>query len=65
MIGIPMVPTVAKTGVGINDLFDTVIRMYEEKEPTVRRVHISYGNITENSISRLNIQFEKDHSAQL
>lgn len=65
MIGIPMVPTVAKTGVGINDLFDTVIRMYEEKEPTVRRVHISYSNITENSISRLNIKFEKDKSVQL
>ena len=65
MIGIPMVPTVAKTGMGINDLFDTVIRMYEDKEPTVRRVHISYGNIAENSISRLNIKLEKDKSTQL
>ncbi|SBV93686.1 ferrous iron transport protein B [uncultured Dysgonomonas sp.] len=64
MIGIPMVPTVAKTGVGVNDLFDTVIRMHEDKEPTVRRVHISYGNIAENSISRLNIKLEKDKSAQ-
>ncbi|EGK00674.1 MULTISPECIES: ferrous iron transport protein B [Dysgonomonas] len=65
MIGIPMVPTVAKTGMGINDLFDTVIRMYEDKEPIVRRVHISYGNIAENSISRLNIKLEKDKSTQL
>ena len=65
MIGIPMVPTVAKTGAGVSDLFDTVIRMYEDKEPTVRRVHISYGNIAENSISRLNIKLEKDKSAQL
>lgn len=63
MIGIPMVPTVAKTGSGINELFDAVIRMYEEKEPIARRVHIYYGNTIENSISKLNIQFqrEKDH----
>lgn len=59
MIGIPMVPTVARTGAGIGDLFDAVIRCYEEKEPIVRRVHIYYGNTIENSISKLNIQIEK------
>ncbi|MDR1883804.1 MAG: ferrous iron transport protein B [Prevotella sp.] len=64
MIGIPMVPTVAKTGAGINDLFDAVVRIYENKEPIVRRVHIYYGNIIENSISRLNIQLEKDKTAR-
>lgn len=59
MIGMPIVPTVAKTGVGIGDLFDAVIRVYEEKEPVVRRVHIYYGNTVENSISKLNIHLEK------
>jgi len=65
MIGIPMVPTVAKSGVGINDLFDAVIRIYENKEPTVRRVHIYYGNTIENSISKLNIKLEKGKDNQL
>ncbi|MDR1092468.1 MAG: ferrous iron transport protein B [Prevotella sp.] len=59
MIGIPMVPTVAKSGVGINDLFDAVIRVYEDKEPVVKRVHVYYGNTVENAISKLKIMLEK------
>lgn len=65
MIGIPIVPTVAKTGVGIGDLFDAVIRVYEEKEPIVRRVHIYYGNVVENAISKLNILLEKGKETPL
>jgi len=65
MIGIPMVPTVAKSGEGINELFDAVIRIYENKEPIVRRVHIYYGNTIENSISKINIKLEKDKENEL
>lgn len=65
MIGIPIVPTVAKSGVGISDLFDTVIRVYEKKEPIVRRVHISYGNTVENAISKLNILLQKQTEHRL
>lgn len=59
MIGIPMVPTVAKSGIGIEDLFDAVIRVYEDKEPVVKRVHVYYGNTVENAISKLKILLEK------
>lgn len=59
MIGIPMIPTVCKTGRGIDQLFDAVIRTYEDREPVVRRVHIYYGNTVENAISKLNIQLAK------
>ncbi|GHV41038.1 ferrous iron transport protein B [Bacteroidia bacterium] len=59
MIGIPMVPTVAKSGVGIEDLFDAVIRVYEDKEPVVKRVHVYYGNTVENAISKLKVLLEK------
>lgn len=65
MIGIPMVPTVAKTGSGIDELFDAVIRMHEEKEPIARRVHIYYGNTIENSISKLNIELEREKDCSL
>jgi ferrous iron transport protein B len=65
MIGIPIVPTVAKSGLGIGDLFDAVIRVYEGNEPIVRRVHVYYGNVVENSISKLNIFLEKDKDFQL
>ncbi|NDV94223.1 ferrous iron transport protein B [Dysgonomonas sp. 521] len=65
MIGIPIVPTVAKSGLGIGDLFDAVIRVYEGNEPVVRRVHVYYGNVVENSVSKLNILLEKDKKNQL
>lgn len=60
MIGMPMIPTVGKTGEGIEELFDAAIRVYENNEPTVRRAHVYYGNVVENSISRLNIFLEKN-----
>ncbi len=65
MIGIPMVPTVAKSGVGIGELFDAVIRVYEDEEPVVKRVHVYYGNTVENAISKLKILLEKQPSTLL
>lgn len=53
MIGVPIVPTVSRTGEGINDLFDTVIRVFEEKEEAVRHVHITYDKEIEGSIRTL------------
>lgn len=60
LLGIPIVPTVCKSGVGISDLFDAVIRLYEGKDPIVRRIKIYYGNEIENSISKLNILIDKE-----
>ena len=65
MLGIPMIPTVCKTGSGISDLFDAVIRAYEDKEPTIRHVHIYYGNTIENTISKLNIELDKNIDQKL
>lgn len=59
MIGIPIIPTVSKSGLGISELFDAAIRVYEETDPTVRYVRIYYGNTIENSISKLNIELDK------
>ena len=50
MLGIPMVPTVAKKGRGINDLFDKIIEVYEGKDPAVRHIHIEYGRLVEEAI---------------
>lgn len=54
MLGIPMVPTISKTGFGIEDLFDRVIKVYEEADPILRHIHINYGETLEKSISLLN-----------
>jgi len=53
MIGIPFVPTISSRGKGIKDLFAKVIEVYEDKDPTVRHVHINYGESIEASIRNI------------
>ena len=53
MIGIPMVPVVASKGNGFEKLFSKVIAAYEDKEPIIRHIHISYGLRIERSIKRI------------
>lgn len=53
MIGIPMVPTVAKTGKGLDKLLDTIIEMFEGDNKSARHVHINYGTVLEPEISQL------------
>lgn len=59
MVGIPIVPTVSKTGKGVDNLFEKIILMYEGKSAIERKVNVYYGNVIENAISRLNIQLGK------
>ncbi len=53
MIGIPMVPTVASKGRGIEQLFEAVIRVFEDREPSLRHIHISYGPMVEKAIASI------------
>ncbi|MFR9166973.1 MAG: ferrous iron transport protein B [Dysgonomonas sp.] len=62
MIGVPIVPTVCKSGIGISDLFDAVIRVYENTDPVVRHVKIYYGNTIENAISKIIIKLDESGS---
>lgn len=51
LLGMPIVPTVSRTGEGINDLFDTVIQIYENQDPHLaRHIHINHGPELEQSI---------------
>jgi ferrous iron transport protein B len=53
MLGAPIVPTISKTGFGVKDLFDRVIKVYEEEDPVVRHIHINYGETLEKGISSI------------
>lgn len=53
MIGVPMIPIVAKTGEGIERLFDTVISVYEGKDTSVRHIHVSLGADAEKAVRKL------------
>lgn len=50
MLNVPIVPTVGKKGTGIPELLDSVIKLFEDKEPP-RFVPIPYGRVLEKSIS--------------
>lgn len=54
MMGVPMVPVVARNGKGIDALLDTVIAVYENEDDRVRHIHISQGSIIEESLGILN-----------
>ena len=53
MIGVPIVPTVSKTGAGTKELLDGIIKVYEHTHEEVRHVHVSLGTEIENAISDL------------
>lgn len=53
LLGIPIIPTVSSRGRGIRRLFEKVIQVYEDREPTIRHIHINYGTEIENSISSI------------
>ena len=59
MIGCPIVPTISKTGFGIEELFNRVIKVYEEEDPVVRHIHINYGDILEKGITNIKRSIHK------
>ncbi len=60
MIGIPFIPTVGSKGKGITELFRKIIEVYEDREPTVRHIHINYGKAVENSIRIIQEQIKQN-----
>lgn len=60
MIGIPIIPTVSRTGKGVDNLFDTIINVYEGRDATVRHVHVNLGNTIESGISVLKESLKSD-----
>lgn len=62
MLGVPFVPTIASTGWGIDKLLDTVIEVYEMKNPDTRHIHVSMNPEIEQAVSSLNQEFKPDHT---
>ncbi len=53
MIGVPMIPTIAKSGYGIEALLDAVIELFEGRNEVARHVHINYGQAMERAIQKI------------
>ncbi|MCM1310770.1 MAG: ferrous iron transport protein B [Bacteroides sp.] len=62
MVGVPMVPTVSKTGRGMHELLDTIIRVYEGREESVRHVHITLGEDIQQALTPIKDIIKADTS---
>ena len=61
LLGMPIVPTVSRTGEGINELFDTIIQIYENQDPHLaRHIHINHGSELEQSIRAIKDLLKKN-----
>ena len=60
MTGIPIIPTIAVKGKGINELKQEIIDVFEDKDPFVRSIHINYGSSIEKAIKGLQKLIEED-----
>jgi ferrous iron transport protein B len=65
MIGIPMIPTVSSKNQGVHELFEKIIDVYEDQDPTVRHIHINYGFRIEKSIRLLQELIRKEGNERL
>ena len=64
LFGMPMVPTVFKTGRGVDELFDTIIKVFEGgKQPggsITRHVHLNHGKYIERAISQVQEEIKRN-----
>jgi ferrous iron transport protein B len=61
LLGMPVVPTVSRNGEGIEQLFETVVQVYEKADPHIaRHIHINHGAELEQSIDRIKVLLQKN-----
>lgn len=60
MLGIPIIPTVASKGAGVDELFDKIIEVYEDRDLSVRHIHINYGPLIEDAIKKIQDEIWKN-----
>lgn len=62
MLGVPIVPTVGSTGEGTDRLLDTIIQVYEMKNPDVRHIHVTLRPEVERGVQTLKDAIKEDRS---
>ncbi len=60
LLGVPIVPTVGRTGEGVKPLFHEIIEIYEGKQKTFRHIHINHGTLLEKMIERVEVLIRKN-----
>ena len=65
LLGIPFVPTVGSKGKGIDELFQKIIDVYEDRDKTRRHIHINYGTVIEPAISHIQSKLRQPENFHL
>ncbi len=53
LLGTPVVPVAARDRMGLDELMETVIEVYEGRNATVRHIHINHGPAIEDALCEL------------
>ncbi len=65
MIGIPIIPAISSKGKGIKEAFDKVAEVFENRNETVRHIHINYGALVEKSLKLIQDKINAPGNQQL
>ncbi len=53
LLGMPVIPTVGRTGDGVQDLFRTIINIEQGTQHNFRHIHVNHGALIERNIEKL------------
>lgn len=53
MVGVPMVPIVARSGEGTDDLLQTIVKVFERRHEAVRHIHVLLDSDIEKAVRTL------------
>ena len=56
LLGVPVIPTVGRTGEGVKELFSTIIAIHEGRKNTFRHIHVNHGRLLEENIDKVEEQ---------
>jgi ferrous iron transport protein B len=65
LIGIPIIPTVSSKGTGIREVFQKAIEVFEDRNETLRHIHINYGDIVEGAIKQIQEQIKREGNERI
>ena len=53
LLGVPVIPTIGRTGEGVGKLFDKIIEVYEDRDEHSHHIHVNHGEELEKRIKLL------------
>lgn len=65
LLGFPFVTAVGSKGRGVDDMLQKIIDVYEDRETSLRHIHINYGGVIEQGISRIQQLLRKPENRSL